>query len=56
MDRQVGPNFEIEIHGPPFWSEFLKRDTGIHGPPNWSEFKKRMQGSMDRQMGPNFDI
>ena len=26
MDRPIGPNFEIGIHGPPFWFEFLKRD------------------------------
>ena len=41
MDRQVGPNFEIEILGQPNGSEFLKRETGILGPPNWSEFWDR---------------
>ena len=44
LDHQIGPNFEIGIHGPPFWSEFLKRDAGIHGPPSWSEFLKRDAG------------
>ena len=38
MDRLIGPNFEIEIHGPPFWPAF----------------SKGLQGSMDRQIGPIF--
>ena len=41
MNRQIGLNFEIEIHGPPWRAilvRILKRDAGILGPPNWSEF------------------
>ena len=34
MDHEIGLNFEIGIHGPRFWSEFLKKGTGIHGPLN----------------------
>ena len=64
MDRQIAPNFEIGIHGPPFWSEFLKRDP-------WTAilvriFKKDTlttklvqnfkKGSMNRQIGPNSEI
>ena len=54
MDHQIGPNFDIGIHGPLFWSEFLERNTGIHGPPNQSEFFKGIQGSTDCLIGLNF--
>ena len=67
MDRQIGPNFELGIHGPPFWSKFWIRDP-------WHAilvriFKKRYrnpwtaklvrilnQGSMDRHFGQSFEL
>ena len=58
------------ILGPLIWSELKKKDAGIHGRSNisailngnerthgptiWSEFNKGIQGSTDRQFGPNF--
>ena len=38
MDHQTGPNSEIGIHGPSFWSAFFKRNAEIHWPLNRSVF------------------
>ena len=56
MDRQIGLNFEIEIHGPPFWFEFLKKNAGIHGPPNWFKFLKKDAGIHGPPNWPEFKI
>ena len=36
------------------YNEEGKNKGGIHEPLNWSELLKGMQGSTDRQIGPNF--
>ena len=43
MDRQIGPNFKIEMQG------FMDRQISPY-------FKIDMQGSVDRQISPYFKI